>query len=72
MEPLRNLNEMQKGLAKVNKGQKVYKTKAAVQGKRMVQVNKNTWILTDKSPEQAIADYEEKYKLDPIEKWKSK
>lgn len=54
---------MQKGHAKLRKGEKVHLTKAIPE--RKVQINKNTWIYTSKdlSDEQIIEEFNRKYKL---------
>jgi len=67
---MQETHHLQKGLAKT-KG-KAFHTIDPVSGKRKVQVNKNTWIYTTKdlSDEEIINEFNKKYQLPPLEKWK--
>lgn len=59
-----NKDVLNKGVAKVRPGAKVYDTiQDRDKGKRKIRVNKNTWVYTDKSPEQAIEDYNRRYNV---------
>jgi hypothetical protein len=67
---MQDTHHLQKGLAKTN--QPVLKTRDTITNARKVQVNKNTWIYTTKdlSDEEIINQFNKKYQLPPLEKWK--
>ncbi len=57
-----NRDKLYKGEVKVKEGLKIFETKQdRDKGKRKIRVNKNTWVYTNKSPEQAIEDYKRRY-----------
>ena len=58
-------SHMNQGNAKLKHNDNVFKTNPDKdKGKRKVQVNKNTWIFTDKpTDEQAIREFNERYSL---------
>lgn len=57
-----NVDKLYKGVAKVKAGDKIFETrKGQDAGKRKVQINRNTWIFTDKPQEQAIKEFNERY-----------
>lgn len=57
-----NRDKLYKGEVKVKEGLKIFETKNdRDKGKRKIRVNKNTWVYTNKSPEQAIEDYNRRY-----------
>lgn len=60
-----NQDKLYKGEAKVKDGLKVFKTrKGQDDGKRKVQINRNTWIFTDKETDElAIKEFNERYSL---------
>ena len=59
-----NRDKLYTGEVKVKEGLKIFETKKdRDEGKIKVRVNKNTWVYTNKSPEQAIEDYNRRYNV---------
>lgn len=57
-----NRDKLYKGEVKVKEGLKIFENKQdRDKGKIKVRVNRNTEIYTNKSPEQAIEDYNKRY-----------